>query len=141
MAPKYFLVTNQAERTRLGHHPAYMIHHGSVAYGPFDFAADPPMKRNAYIEHTTWNTVHDRVQRYAGGEFPMQSDGSDTLAEWVETDRPLQGTDVVTWFTAGFHHLPRAENWPVMSTDWKTIHIMPHNFFTRNPALTIGPGS
>ena len=57
MAPKYFLVTNQAERTRLGHHPAYMIHHGSVAYGPFDFAADPPMKRNAYIEHTIWNSL------------------------------------------------------------------------------------
>ena len=137
MAPKYFLVANEAERTRLGHHPAYMIHHGSVAYGPFDFAADPPMRRNAYIEHTIWNTVHDPTQRYAGGEFPMQSDGSDTLAEWVKADRPLQGKDVVTWFTAGFHHLPRAEDWPVMSTDWKTIHLMPHNFFTQNPALTI----
>ena len=139
-APKYFLVRNEAERTRLGHHPAYMIHHGSVAYGPFDYAADPPMRRNAYIGHTIWNTVHDPTQRYAGGEFPMQSDGSDTLAEWVKADRALQGTDVVTWFTAGFHHLPRAENWPVMSTDWKAIHIMPHNFFTRNPALTIRPG-
>ncbi len=82
MAPKYFLVANEAERTRLGHHPAYMINHGSVAYGPFDYATDPPMRRNAYIEHTIWNTVHDRSQRYAGGEFPMQSDGSDTLAEW-----------------------------------------------------------
>ena len=140
MAPKYFLVENEAERTPLGHHPAYMIHHGSVAYGPFDYAADPPMRRNAYIEHTIWNTVHDRTQRYAGGEFPMQSDGSDTLAEWVKADRPLQGADVVTWFTAGFHHLPRAEDWPVMSTDWKTVHIKPHNFFTHNPALTIRSG-
>ena len=75
--------------------------------------------------------------RYGGGELPMQSDGSDTLARWVEADRPLQGTDVVTWFTAEFHHLPRAEDRPVMSTDWKTIHIVPYNFFTRNPALTI----
>ena len=53
---------------------------------------------------------------------------------------PLQGADVVTWFTAGFHHLPRAEDWPVMSTDWKTIHIVPYNFFTRNPALTLPAG-
>ena len=118
-----------------------MIQRGSVAYGPFDFAADPPMRRNAYIEHTIWNTVHDPARRYAGGEFPMQSDGSDTLAEWVKADRPLQGTDVVTWFTAGFHHLPRAEDWPVMSTDWKAIHIVPYNFFTRNPALTIRAGN
>ena len=59
MAPKYFLVTNKAVRTPLGHHPAYMIHHGSVAYGPFDYAGDPPMRRNAYVEYTIWNTVHD----------------------------------------------------------------------------------
>ena len=140
MAPKYFLVTNEAEHTLLGHHPAYMIQRGSVAYGPFDYAADPPMRRNAYIEHTIWNTVHDPTQRYAGGKFPMQSDGSDTLAEWVKADRALQGTDVVTWFTAGFHHLPRAEDWPVMSTAWKAIHFIPYNFFSRNPALTIRPG-
>ena len=140
MAPKYFLIANEAERTALGHHPAYMIHHGSVAYGPFEYATDPPMRRNAYIEHTIWNSVHNRSQRYAGGEFAMQSDGADTLAEWVKADRPLQGADVVTWFTAGFHHLPRAEDWPVMSTDWKTIHIKPYNFFTRNPALTIAQG-
>ena len=37
--------------------------------------------------------------------------------------------------------LPRAENWPVMSTDWKTIHIMPHNFSVQNLALTIRPGN
>ena len=52
IAPKYFLIANEAERTALGHHPAYMIHHGSVAYGRFEYATDPPMRRNAYIEHT-----------------------------------------------------------------------------------------
>ena len=39
--------------------------------------------------------------------------------------------------TAGFRHLPRTQGWPVMSTDWKTIHIKPYTFSTRNPALTI----
>ena len=86
-----------------------------------------------YIGDPAWR--HFEV--FAQGEFPMQGDGSDTLAEWVKADRPLQGADVVTWFAAGFHHLPRAEDWPVMSTDWKTIHILPYNFFNRNPALTI----
>ena len=139
VAPRYFLVANEAEHTPLGHHPAYMIHHGNVAYGPFDYEVDPPMKRNAYIEYTIWNTVYDPARRYAGGDFAMQSDGSDTLAEWVKADRPLQGADVVTWFTTGFHHITRTEDWPVMSTDWKTIHIRPHNFFSLNPALTIRP--
>ncbi len=135
--PRYFQIMNNAERGPLGHFPSFMIHHGTVAYGPFDFEADPPMLRNAYIEYSVWVTPYDPEQRYAGGALPMQSDGSDTLARWVEADRGVQNADVVVWFTAGFHHIPRMEDWPVMSTDWKTIHIMPMNFFAFNPALTI----
>ncbi len=135
--PRYFHISNPNREGYLGHEPGWMIHHGNVAYGPFDYANDPPMKRNAYIEYSVWNTVYDPEQRYAGGKYAMQSDGSDTLAEWVKTDRPLMGKDIVTWFSAGFHHIPRMEDWPVMSTEWKTVHIMPHNFFAHNPALSI----
>ncbi len=137
MEPRHFHVMNMDRKGPLGHTPSWMLHHGSVAYGPFDYENDPPMKRNAYIEYSVWNTVHDPDQRYAGGKFPMQSDGTDTLAEWVKADRSLKDQDVVTWFTAGFHHIPRMEDWPVMSTDWKTVHIQPFNFFAHNPALTI----
>jgi len=137
MEPKYFHISDPSRKGYLGHEPGWMIHHGNVAYGPFDFANDPPMKRNAYIEYSVWNTVYDPAQRYAGGKYAMQSDGSDTLAEWVKKDRPLMDQDIVTWFTAGFHHIPRMEDWPVMSTEWKTVHIMPHNFFAHNPALNL----
>ncbi|MEM9121960.1 MAG: tyramine oxidase [Pseudomonadota bacterium] len=134
---QFYHVMNMENKGVLGHHPGYMIHHGSVAYGPFDYAGDLAMKRNAYIEYSVWNTPYDPAQRYAGGKFAFQSDGSDSLPEWVKANRSLTDADVVTWFTAGFHHVPRVEDWPVMSTDWKSIHIMPHNFFGHNPALTI----
>ena len=135
--PRYFMLMNPDRKGNMGHNPGYMIHHGSVAYGPFDFDNDPPMKRNSYIEYSVWNTVFDPNERYAGGKYAVHSDGSDTLAAWVEEDAPLQNQDIVTWFTAGFHHIPRIEDWPVMSTEWKTVHIMPHNFFPMNPAITI----
>jgi len=135
--PRYFHVMNHDRKGPLGHNPAYMIHHGNVAYGPYDFDNDPPFKRNRYLEYSLWNTVYDPDQRYAGGTFAMQSDGTDTLAQWVEDDQSLENADIVSWFTAGFHHIPRTEDWPVMSTDWKTIHIMPMNFFAMNPAATI----
>ncbi|SFP23312.1 copper amine oxidase [Tranquillimonas alkanivorans] len=137
MEPRYFTLYNRDREGPLGHNPSYLIHHGNIAYGPFDFENDPPMKRNAYIEYSVWNTVYDPEQRYAGGKFAMQSDGSDTLAEWVKADKPLAGEDIVTWFTAGFHHIPRLEDWPVMSTDWKTVHIIPNNFFSLNPAINL----
>jgi primary-amine oxidase len=135
--PKHVHISNPQAEGYLGHTPGWMIHHGSIAYGPFDFENDPPFKRNAYIEYSSWTTVHDPNERYAGGKYAMQSDGSDTLAEWVKEDEPLMGQDIVSWFTAGFHHIPRMEDWPVMSTEWKTVHIMPFNFFSHNPALTI----
>ncbi len=138
--PTFFHMMNMNKKNSLGHVPSYMLHHTNVAYGPFDFKNDPPMKRNAYIEYTVWNTLYDPDRRYAGGEYAFASDGSDTLAEWVKEDKNIMNKDIVTWVTSGFHHIPRAEDWPVMTTDWKTIHLMPMNFFTHNPALTLqGP--
>lgn len=137
MNPSYYHVSNPAREGYLGHAPGWMIHHGSVAYGPFDFESDPPFMRNPYVEYSVWNTVHDPDERYAGGKFAMQSDATDTLLAYAEDDEALQGRDVVTWFTAGFHHIPRMEDWPVMSTEWKEVHIMPHNYFANNPAMTL----
>lgn len=137
LKPQMFHVMNMNKQGPLGHNPSYMIHHGNVAYSPFDFENDPPMKRNAYVEYSVWNTLYDPTQRYAGGKYAFASDGSDTLAEWVKANRNIGNKDVVTWFTAGFHHTPRMEDWPVMTTEWKTVHLMPYNFFSHNPAMTL----
>jgi primary-amine oxidase len=68
MEPRVFHVANPDREGYLGHTPGWMIHHGNVAHGPFDFANDPPMKRNAYIEYSVWVTPHDPEQRYARGQ-------------------------------------------------------------------------
>lgn len=82
--PAMYHIMNMGKTGPLGHHSSYMIvPNNSVAYSPFDFENDPPMKRNAYVEYTIWNTPYSAQERYAGGEFAFQSDGSDTLAAWV----------------------------------------------------------
>ena len=43
--------------------------------------------------------------------------------------------DVVVWYTAGFTHIARPEDYPVMPTDSLGFRIIPHGFFDRNPAL------
>ena len=143
MHPAMYHVMNHGVDSGLGHHPGYMIlPENSVAYSPFDFANDPPARRNAFIEYTFWNTPYDPSQRYAGGEYAFQSDGSDGLAAWVQQNRPIHDTDIVTWYSMGFHHVPHMEDWPVMSTSWKGITLMPYNFFGHNPAMAIqGPPS
>jgi primary-amine oxidase len=136
--PAMYHIMNMTAEGPLGHRPGYMIvPNNSVAYSPFDYVNDMPMKRNAYIEYTLWNTPYRADERYAGGQFAFQSDGTDTLATWVAQDRPIANTDIVTWYTMGFHHVPHTEDWPVMSTMWKGFMLRPFNFFPHNPALTI----
>lgn len=135
--PAMYHVGNPNVESGLGHHPAYMIlAGGGVAYSPLDVANDPPAVRNAYIDKTFWVTPHDPEQRYAGGRYPFQSDGRDTLARWVEAGRSIDNTDIVVWTTLGFHHVPHMEDWPVMPTMWKGMTLAPFNFFDHNPALT-----
>jgi primary-amine oxidase len=136
--PALYHVGNPNVKSGLGHRPTYMVMPGdAVAYSPLDVADDPPAVRNAYIDKTFWVTPHDPSQRYAGGEYAFQSDGSDTLARWVEEGRSIDNTDIVVWTTMGFHHVPRMEDWPVMPTMWKTITLKPFNFFDHNPAITV----
>lgn len=137
MKPQHFMMINPNKKGPLNLHPGYMIHHGNLSYGPYDFEGDMAMKRNAYIENTVWTTLYNPTQRYAGGQYAFGSDGSDTLAQWVKENKDIQNKDIVTWFTTGFHHIPRIEDWPVMTTEWITIHLQPMNFFPHNPSITI----
>jgi primary-amine oxidase len=136
--PALYTVTNTNTEGVYGHHPAYAIlPKDSVAYGPYDYEKDPPMKRNAYIGFSFWNTLYDQNKRYAGGKFAFASDGSDTLATWVQKNRPIKNKDLVTWYTIGFHHVPHTEDWPVMSGHQVGIELRPYNFFESNPAMGI----
>ncbi len=136
--PALYTVTNTNVQGPYGHNPAFAIlPRDTVAYGPYDYENDPPMKRNAYIGYSFWNTLYDQDKRYAGGKFAFASDGSDTLATWVKKNRSIKNKDLVTWYTIGFHHVPHTEDWPVMSGHQVGIELRPYNFFASNPAMSI----
>ncbi len=104
---------------------------------PLIAADDPPVRRNSYLHNQLSVTPYAPAERYAGGRFAMMSDGSDTLGAWTARDRLIANRDIVAWYTVGFHHIPRMEDWPVMPTHWFGFTLMPHNFFANNPAMTI----
>jgi primary-amine oxidase len=56
---------------------------------------------------------------------------------WTQANRPIENTDIVAWYTMGFHHVPRAEDWPVMPVMWHDFVIRPFDFFAQNPVLNI----
>ena len=136
-SPALYHFGNHNVESALGHHPGYMLMPEGSYVHPLLAADDPPVRRNSYLHYQLSVTPHQPSERYAGGRFAMMSDGSDTLGAWTSRDRPIDNRDIVAWYTVGFHHVTRMEDWPVMPTHWFGFTLMPHNFFATNPAMTI----
>jgi primary-amine oxidase len=127
-------IINPNLTNRLGQHPGYELHAEHSARSlltPDDFA----QRRAAFSGAPLWITAYDPQELYAAGPYPNQSKGGDGLPVYVARHRPVANTDIVLWYTMGFHHVPRPEDWPVMDTMWHSLTLMPDGFFDHNPAL------
>jgi len=98
---------------------------------------DPAQRVGAFSAHQLWVTPYSPDERYAAGTYVTNSDGLRGLPEWTKANRSIENTDIVGWYTLGFHHVVRLEDWPVMPTLWHDFMIRPINFFDQNPVLTL----
>jgi len=96
-------------------------------------------RRAQFVDHHVWVTPYRPDERFAGGDYPNQSQGGDGLPRWTSEDRPIQDTDVVFWYTFGHTHLPRPEDYPVMPAAYIGFMLKPTGFFDVNPALDVPP--
>jgi len=122
----------------LGYPTGYELMPGATAASLLD-PSDGPQKVGAFSTHQLWVTPYRSEERFAAGTYPLESKGDDGLAVWTKADRPIENTDIVAWYTLGFHHVPRAEDWPVMPVMWHDFVLRPFDFFPRNPILTLPP--
>ncbi len=138
--PALWRVTNPDVTGPVGYPSSYQIKPGRNVVSlmtPDDY----PQRRAGFIDHHLWVTPHQADERYAAGDYPAQSEGGDGLPAWTRADRDIEGEDVVVWYTVGVHHVVRTEDWPVLPTSWLTFELRPFDFFERNPALDLPPGS
>ena len=134
--PVLWRVINPDMRGPLGYPVSYQLKHKGNAISllsPDDF----PQRRAAFTDYHLWVTPYRAEERYAGGTYPNQSKGGDGLPAWTKNDRPIQNRDIVLWYTLGFHHVVRTEDWPVLPTSSHTFELRPFDFFNRNPALDL----
>ena len=137
--PALWRVLNPHERNAIGYPVSYAISSAGNAL-PLVAPDDPPLARALFANYHLWVTPYAPTERYAAGDYPNQSvPGQQGLAAWTKADRPIEDTDIVLWYTLGFHHVPSAEDWPVYNLGWHSVTLRPYNFFDRNPAIDVPP--
>ena len=134
--PSMWMVVNPNVRGPLGYPTGYEIMPGNTVWSLLD-PDDGVQKVGAFSNHQLWVTPYRPDELYAAGVYPIQSKGNDGLAAWTKANRPIENTDIVAWYTMGFHHVPRAEDWPVMPVMWHDFVIRPFDFFPQNPVMTL----
>jgi primary-amine oxidase len=134
--PSMWMFVNPNVHGPLGYPTGYEIMPGTTAASLLD-PEDGVQKVGAFSNHQLWVTPYRADELYASGVYPIQSKGDDGLAVWTKANRPIENTDIVAWYTMGFHHVPRAEDWPVMPVMWHDFVIRPFDFFPQNPVLTL----
>jgi len=135
-ADEIWKIINPNLTNGLGDHPGYELHPGHSVTSlltPDDVA----QRRAAFSAAPLWVTVYDPNELYAAGAYPNQSRGGDGLPAYAAQHRRVVNADIVLWYTMGFHHVPRPEDWPVMPTLWHSLSLVPDGFFDRNPALDV----
>jgi primary-amine oxidase len=127
-------IVNPHRKNALGYNTGYVLEsHGN---------AEPLLKKDDYrrarfIQHNLWVTAFNADERYAAGDTPNQNPGEPGLPQYVADNQSIANADIVLWLTVGFHHVPSAEDSPVLSREALSFELKPANFFDRNPALDL----
>jgi primary-amine oxidase len=137
---RWWEIVNPSILHRLGEPIGYRLIPGETTFA-FAQPDAPVSKRAGFIREHLWVTPYRPDERYAAGEYPNMHPGGTGLAQWTSADRPLDGEDVVVWYTFGHHHVPRPEDWPIMPVTTAGFLLKPVGFFERNPSLDVPPST
>ena len=134
--PAMWRFVNEGAKNELGQNTSFEIMPGETGISLLP-SSEWPQKRAGFSEHSLWVTPYDPSERYASGVYVMGSKGEGSLPAWTRQNRNIMNTDIVAWYTIGFHHVPRTEDWPVMPVMWHTFSLRPYQFFPRNPGMDL----
>ncbi len=134
-APEHWRVVNPSRIGPQGYPSGYLVEgHGARTM----LLESDWMRRNAgFTEHTIWTTPMRPDELFASGPYPTNASADEGLPAWTRGNRAIADTDIVLWYTIGFHHIARPEDWPILPLELHGFDLKPAAFFDRNPALDL----
>ena len=138
MRGRYWVVTNPSIRNALGGPVGYKLMPGENIL-PFAQPGASIMRRAGFMAKHLWVTSYAPDEVSATGPYPNQHPGGAGLPEYTKDDRNVENTDLVLWYTLGYHHVPRPEDWPISPVAYCGFSLKPVGFFDTNPVLDVPP--
>lgn len=127
-------IVNKKATNALGQLTGYMLVPGENS-PPFQAPDSDARLKAGFIGAHLWVTAYSPDEMFASGDYPNLGRKQEGLPAWTKANRPLDGQDIVVWYTLGMTHIPRTEDWPVMPAHPTGFRLLPSNFFSHNPAL------
>jgi len=91
----------------------------------------------SFLDKQLWVTRYNPEERYPEGKYPNRSAHDTGLGQYSKDNQSLDNQDDVVWMTTGTTHVARAEEWPIMPTEWVHTLLKPWNFFDETPTLNL----
>jgi primary-amine oxidase len=136
------LLSNPGKENKMGYPVSYQLipYAGGthpVAKGA-NFGSDEWLyHRLSFMDKQIWVTRYDPQERYPEGKYPNRSTSDSGLGQFTANNQPIENSDDVVWLTTGTTHVARAEEWPIMPTEWVHVLLKPWNFFDETPTLNL----
>lgn len=129
-----WVVYNPAKRLETGQFSGYEVEPVTNT-----FSSIPPERYGeptSFVQRQFWATPYDPRELYAAGWYPNQHphDYDDHLERYAN-DRSIYNQDVVIWYSLGFTHVTRPEDFPIMPSETVAVNFKPRGFFAKSPAL------
>ncbi|WP_342641778.1 hypothetical protein [Rhodoligotrophos ferricapiens] len=137
-AGEIWRVINPNQRTALGYHPGYEIMPGHGTATSLLDPQDPAQRRAAFSSSTLWVTQAKPAELYAAGDFPLVS-LDEGVPKFAGDADSVENQDLVFWYTIGFRHVTRPEDWPILPTMWHSFTLRPYGFFDSDPSAALSP--
>jgi primary-amine oxidase len=136
------LITNENKLNKVGNPVSYQVIPFAggthpIAKGALFTEDDWLIQRVNFMDKQIWITNYNPEERYPEGKYPNRNKEDTGLKAFTEENASIENTDNVLWLTTGATHVARAEEWPMMPTEWVHVMLKPWNFFDQTPTLDL----
>ncbi len=134
-----YRLQNSNEKNRLKQNPSLWFNANHDSESLLD-QADTPQSRANFSSHQFWISKYNPDELWSAGLYPNLSQKDEGLPQFVSDGEDITNQDIVVWYTMGFRHVTRPEDFPILPTFWHELTIRPTFFFDRSQSMTFNSG-